>query len=394
MNLRQLFLQHVAQTSDAPLAIETSHAEGIYIFTQNGGKLIDLISGIAVSSLGHSNPKIVQAVKNQAEKYMHLMVYGEYIEQPQVKLADKLCSILPSKLNSVFFTNSGTEATEGALKLAKRYTRRSEILYFKNSYHGSTMGALSVMGDESFKSNFRPLIPDCSMLVYNDLSELIKITEHTAAVIIEPIQAEAGVLIPHTEYLKAIKKRCAEVGALLILDEIQTGMGRTGSMFRFQVEDFVPDILLLAKAFGGGMPLGAFVSAKEIMQVFQSNPILGHITTFGGHPVSCAAALASLEILLESTLIEQVEKKGQLFEDLLQHPSIQKTRRAGLLMSLQFDSFESNKKIIDRCIINGLISDWFLFNAQCMRIAPPLIITETEIINACQIILKSIDEVA
>ncbi|MEZ4915842.1 MAG: aspartate aminotransferase family protein [Chitinophagales bacterium] len=393
MNLRQLFLNNVAQTSDAPLAIEPTHAEGVYIFTQNKGKLIDLISGISVSSLGHSHPKIVQAVKQQAEKYMHLMVYGEFVEQPQVKLAQLLTSVLDKSLNSVYFTNSGAEATEGALKLAKRYTGRSEIMYFKHSYHGSTMGALSVLGDEYFKSNYRPLIPNCTMLEYGNFDDIERISEQTAAVIIEPVQAESGITVPPKGYLKALEKKCKAKGALLIVDEIQTGLGRTGALFRHQTEEIVPDILLLAKAFGGGMPLGAFVSNRNKMEVFQDNPFLGHITTFGGHPVSCAAALASLEILLEENIIAGVEEKGQLFEQLLKHPKIEKIQRAGLMMSLKFNSFETNKKIIDRCIKNGLLTDWFLFNSQSMRIAPPLIITKEQIEKACSLILESIDEV-
>ena len=393
MTLRQRFLQHVAQTSEAPLAIETSHASGVYIHTKEGKKLLDLISGISVSSLGHSHPDIVKAVQEQAEKYMHLMVYGEFVEKPQVELAENLCALLPPKLNSVYFTNSGTEATEGALKLAKRKTGRSEIIYFQNSYHGSTAGALSVLGDEYFKSNYRPLIPGTKMLRYNDWSDLNKITNQTAAVIIEPVQAESGITVPDKGYLKAIHDRCNEHGALMILDEIQTGMGRTGSMFRLETEQIEPDVLLLAKAFGGGMPLGAFISSKENMAVFQDQPFLGHITTFGGHPVSCAAALASLRLLQKNTWINDVEEKGALFEELLKHPKIEKVSRAGLMMSLRFDSFETNKKIIDQCIVNGAITDWFLFNNYSMRIAPPLIISHEEIKLACAIILKSIDEV-
>lgn len=393
MTLRQRFLQHIAQTSDAPLAIETSHASGVYIHTNKGEKLLDLISGISVSSLGHSNPNIVKAVQEQAAKYMHLMVYGEFVEKPQVELAEALCTLLPAKLNSVYFTNSGAEATEGALKLAKRVTGRSEIVYFKHSYHGSTAGALSVLGDEYFKSNYRPLIPSTKMIRYNNWDDLASISEHTAAVIIEPVQAESGITVPAEGYLKAVQQRCNEHGALMILDEIQTGMGRTGTMFRLEKEGIVPDILLLAKAFGGGMPLGAFVSSKENMSVFQDQPFLGHITTFGGHPVSCAAALASLNLLKENTWIQEVEEKGALFEKLLKHPKIEKISRAGLMMALQFDSFETNKKIIDQCIVNGAITDWFLFNNYSMRIAPPLIITEEEIILACTIILKSINEV-
>lgn len=393
MTLRQSFLQHIAQTSDAPLGIEVSHAEGVYIYTHSDKKLLDLISGISVSSLGHSNPKIVKAVQEQAAKYMHLMVYGEFVEQPQVMLAEKLCSLLPKQLNSVYFTNSGTEATEGALKLAKRYTGRSEIVYFKHSYHGSTMGALSVLGDEYFKSNYRPLIPDCRMINYNVEEDLEQITERTAAVIAEPVQAESGITVPKKGYLKKLQARCNEMGALLILDEIQTGMGRTGTMFRFEHEGIQADILLLAKAFGGGMPLGAFISSQEKMTVFQDKPILGHITTFGGHPVSCAAAYSSLQILSEETIIAEVEEKGALFERLLVHPKIEKIQRAGLMMSLAFDSYETNKKIIDQCIVNGVITDWFLFNSHSMRIAPPLIITEDQIREACSTILKSIDEV-
>lgn len=393
MTLRQRFLQHVAQTSEAPLAIETSHASGVYIYTTNGTKLLDLISGISVSSLGHSHPEIVKAVQDQAAKYMHLMVYGEFAEKPQVELAETLCTFLPPKLNCVYFTNSGTEATEGALKLAKRKTGRSEVVYFQNSYHGSTAGALSVLGDEYFKSNYRPLIPGTKMLRYNNFDDLAAISCQTAAVIIEPVQAESGITIPDKGYLRAVQDRCNEYGALLILDEIQTGMGRTGSMFRLQSEQIEPDILLLAKAFGGGMPLGAFISSKENMAVFQDQPFLGHITTFGGHPVSCAAALASLRLLQKNTWINDVEEKGALFEELLKHPKIEKISRAGLMMSLRFDSFETNKKIIDQCILNGAITDWFLFNNYSMRIAPPLIITQEEIKLACSIILKSINEV-
>lgn len=393
MNLRSLFLNNVAQTSDAPLAIEAVKAEGVYITTQQGQQLIDLISGIAVSNLGHSHPQIVKAVQDQAAKYMHLMVYGEFVEEPQVKLANLLCQQLPSSLNSVYFTNSGAEATEGALKLAKRYTGRSEIFYFKNSYHGSTSGALSVLGDEYFKRNYRPLLPDCKMLSYNSLEDLEQISNKTAAVILDPVQAESGVTVANKEFLQTIEKKCKEHGALFILDEIQTGMGRIGSLFAFENYGVVPDVLLLAKGFGGGMPLGAFISNRDILSVFQDNPFLGHITTFGGHPVSCAAALASLQLLIKEDFISRVEEKGQLFENLLQHPKIRKINRAGLLMAVYFDDFETNKKIIDQCIVNGVITDWFLFNNHCMRIAPPLIITNEEIEKACKIILKSIDEV-
>ncbi|MGB1315326.1 MAG: aspartate aminotransferase family protein [Chitinophagales bacterium] len=391
MNLRQLFLQRIAQTSTEPLALEITSAKGVHLEDTAGKSYIDLISGIAVSNVGHSHPKVVDAVKAQAEKYMHLMVYGEFVEQPQVEYANNLTKHLPQNLETVYYTNSGAEAADGAMKLAKRYTERTEIVYFKNSYHGSTMGTLSVLGDEFFKSNYRPLIPGNRMLNYNCFEDLEQITNKTAAVLIEPIQAEIGVGVPSKGYLEAVRKKCNEVGALLIFDEIQTGMGRTGTLFRFQKENVVPDILLLAKAFGGGMPLGAFISSREKFEVFQDNPFLGHITTFGGHPVSCVAGNAALEIITKEGHLEKVEAKGQLFDKLLVHPRIKKINRAGLMMAVYFEDFEENKSIIDKCIEKGLITDWFLFAPQCLRIAPPLIITEDEIRKACEIILESLE---
>ena len=388
MNLRQLFLHRIAQTSTEPLALEITSAKGVHLKDIAGKSYIDLISGIAVSNVGHSHPKVVAAVKAQAEKYMHLMVYGEFVEQPQVEYANNLTKHLPQNLETVYYTNSGAEAADGAMKLAKRYTERTEIVYFKNSYHGSTMGTLSVLGDEFFKSNYRPLIPGNRMLNYNCFEDLEQITNKTAAVLIEPIQAEIGVGVPSKGYLEAVRKKCNEVGALLIFDEIQTGMGRTGTLFRFQKENVVPDILLLAKAFGGGMPLGAFISSREKFEVFQDNPFLGHITTFGGHPVSCVAGNAALEIITKEGHLEKVEAKGQLFDKLLVHPRIKKINRAGLMMAVYF---EENKSIIDKCIEKGLITDWFLFAPQCLRIAPPLIITENEIRKACEIILESLE---
>ncbi len=391
MNLRQLFLHRIAQTSTEPLALEITSAKGVHLKDIAGKSYIDLISGIAVSNVGHSHPKVVAAVKAQAEKYMHLMVYGEFVEQPQVEYANNLTKHLPQNLETVYYTNSGAEAADGAMKLAKRYTERTEIVYFKNSYHGSTMGTLSVLGDEFFKSNYRPLIPGNRMLNYNCFEDLEQITNKTAAVLIEPIQAEIGVGVPSKGYLEAVRKKCNEVGALLIFDEIQTGMGRTGTLFRFQKENVVPDILLLAKAFGGGMPLGAFISSREKFEVFQDNPFLGHITTFGGHPVSCVAGNAALEIITKEGHLEKVEAKGQLFDKLLVHPRIKKINRAGLMMAVYFEDFEENKSIIDKCIEKGLITDWFLFAPQCLRIAPPLIITENEIRKACEIILESLE---
>ncbi|MCW5907866.1 MAG: aspartate aminotransferase family protein [Chitinophagales bacterium] len=391
MSNRQLFLNHVAQTSAAPLMLEIERAEGIYLFDTSGKKYLDLIAGISVSNVGHSHPDVVAAVKLQAEKYMHLMVYGEFVESPQVKYAKRLTEFLPEKLNNVYFTNSGAEATEGALKLAKRYTGRTRLVSFKNAYHGSTHGALSVMGDEYFKRSFRPLLPDTFQLEYGNESDLKKISCRCAAVIVETVQAESGVKVPSLSFMQKLRERCTETGTLLIFDEIQAGMGRTGKLFAFEHFGVVPDVLLLAKAFGGGMPLGAFISSKQIMQVLTDNPVLGHITTFGGHPVSCAAGLAAFEVLQKEKLVEQVEAKGKLFEELLRYDlRSDQISRKGLLMAIKFESFEKNKRIIDTCIANGVLTDWFLFASNCMRIAPPLTITEAEIKTACEVILSSI----
>lgn len=390
---RQLFLQHVAQTSDAPLGLEIERAEGVYLFDTSGKNYIDLISGIGVSALGHCHPKIVNAVQQQAAKYMHTMVYGEYIQSPQVQLAQLLCEVLPDSLNAVYFTNSGTEATEGAMKLSKRFTGRTEIISCYNSYHGSTQGALSLNGDEYFKSNYRPLLPDTRQIRYNNLDDIKLITKRTAAVFLEPVQAEAGVIVPDENYLQAVRKRCNETGTLLVLDEIQTGCGRTGNLFRFQTENVVPDILLVGKAFGGGLPLAAFISSKKIMNVFQQNPVLGHITTFGGNAVCCAAGLASLQEIIEKKLYADVERKAQLFIELLQHKSIQKIHHCGLLMAVYLDNFDNLWKTIQECLQNGLVTDWFLFANNCMRIAPPLIITDEEIKTAANIIHRALDKV-
>lgn len=393
LSQRQLFLQHVAQTSDAPLGLEIDHAEGVYLYDTSGKRYIDLISGISVSSLGHCHPRIVHAVQQQAARYAHTMVYGEFVQAPQVQLATYVCTLLPDTLNSVYFTNSGAEATEGAMKLAKRFTGRTEFISCKNSYHGSTQGALSLLGDEYFKSNYRPLLPDVRHIRYNHFEDILLITERTAAVFLEPVQAEAGVLVPDKEYLHAVRKRCDETGTLLVFDEIQTGCGRTGSLFRFQAEAVVPDILLLGKAFGGGLPLACFIASHNIMKVLQHNPVLGHITTFGGNAVSCAAALASLQEIVEQKLCASVETKAQLFATLLQHPAIGKINHCGLMMAVYLDNFEQLKKVIANCLENGLITDWFLFANNCLRIAPPLIITEAEIRVSCRIILNALNKV-
>ncbi len=389
---RQLFLQHVGQTSDFPLQLEIERADGIYMYDNKGKSYIDLISGVSVSNVGHLHPEVVKAVKDQVEKYMHLMVYGEYIQTPQVEFAKKLTSLLPENLNSVYFVNSGSEAIEGALKLAKRYTGRSEIISFKNAYHGSTHGALSVMGNEEFKNSFRPLLPDVNFLNFNSYEDLNLITEKTACVLVEPVQGEAGIRLPKDNYLTKLRERCSAVGALLIFDEIQTGFGRTGNLFAFKEYNIVPDIMTIAKGMGGGMPIGAFVSSNRIMSRFKTNPILGHITTFGGHPVSCAAACASLDVLINEKIIDDVKSKGDLFRKYLNHPEIKEIRGIGLFMAVELRDFNQVKKVIDIAINKGLVMDWFLFHDSAFRIAPPLIITKDQIKQACDILNESIEE--
>jgi acetylornithine/N-succinyldiaminopimelate aminotransferase len=393
MNNRQLFLSHVAQTSPSPIGIEMVKAEGVKMWDVNGKEYIDLIAGFSVANIGHSNPKVIEAVKEQAEKYMHLIVYGEFIESPQVAYAKLLIDNLPATLNSVYFTNSGAEATEGAMKLAKRVTGHSKIIAFNKAYHGSTQGALSVMGDEYWRNSFRPLLPDVYHVDYGSTEAIELIDKQTACVIVETVQAESGVNKPTKEWLTAIREKCSENCALLIFDEIQAGFGRTGSLWAFEQFDVIPNILLLGKALGGGMPLGAFIADIKLMNTLTNNPVLGHITTFGGHPVSCAAGKAALEVLLESDWIDEVRTKEQLFAQLLKHERIQAVRTGGLWAAVEFESFEFCKKVIDRCIEKGVITDWFLFAPNCLRIAPPLIITEDEIRHVCNVILDSINEV-
>ena len=392
---RQLFLRHLAQTSDAPLALEIEKAEGLYLYDTEGTKYIDLISGISVSNLGHRHPNVMRAIAEQSEKYLHTLVYGEFVLSPQVKIAKKLAELLPDNLDCAYFVNSGTEATEGAIKLAKRYTGRKNLVSFKNAYHGSTNGALSLMSDEYFTAAYRPLLPGVRHLDFNNFDELSKIDETCAAVIVEPIRAEGGVELPLENYLQELRNRCTETGTLLVFDEIQVGCGRTGKMFAFEHYNVVPDILLLAKGFGGGMPIGTFISSREIMSSLTHDPVLGHITTFGGHPLSAAAALATMTTLEENydELINAVPAKEKLFRTLLQdNPKIKEIRSAGLFMALQLDNFDQLSKVIRSCIDRGLITDWFLFNASAMRIAPPLIIKEEEIIRACEIINEAINQ--
>jgi len=388
---RTLFYRYLAQTSPEPLALEIVRAKGLYLYDEKGNRYMDFISGISVSNVGHCHPQVVKAIKGQMGKYMHLMVYGEYIESPQVKLAEAICKMLPSDLNSVYFVNSGAEAIEGAMKLAKRVSGRNGIIACKNAYHGSTQGALSIMGDEKLKVNFRPLLPGIRFIKFNDEEDLKLINSDTAAVVAEAIQGEAGIIIPQEGYLRKLEKRCKEKGALLIIDEIQTGMGRTGKMFGFENFGIRPDIITLAKAFGGGMPLGAFIASKEMMQTLAA-PALGHITTFGGHPVSCAAGLAALNIIKTNNILEEVEMKGVLINDLLQDDQFPVYGK-GLFIAKDFKDKALNFKVIKECLNRGLITDWFLFADNKMRICPPLTISEKQITTACRIIRESVAKV-
>jgi len=396
MTQREVFLRHVAQTSPVPMAFEIAKAEGCLLYDVQGKEYIDLIGGISVANVGHRHPKVIEAIQKQLDAYLHVMVYGEFVEIPQVQYAELLTDNLPSSLNSVYFTNSGAEAVEGAMKLAKRITNRTQIIAFNKSYHGSTQGALSIMGDEYWRNAFRPLLPNVLHLEYNLFESLNEITEQTACVIAETVQAEAGIILPAQKWIQALRKKCTETGTLLVLDEIQTGFGRTGKLWGFEHFDIVPDILLLGKALGGGMPLGAFIADKKLMDAFTENPVLGHITTFGGHPVCCAAGMAAMKALLDEKMIEVVKQKEELFKSLLVYPpkgghspKIQAVRSFGMWMAVEFDSFETNKKVIDACIVNGVLTDWFLFAPNCLRISPPLIITEEQIRKAYEIIIKA-----
>ena len=390
MNERELFLKHIAQTSPSPLAFEIKKAEGCLLYDTNGKEYIDLIGGISVANIGHRHPKVIEAIKKQLDAYMHVMVYGEFIESPQVQYAKLLTDNLPPSLNSVYFTNSGAEAIEGSMKLAKRVTNRAQIIAFKNSYHGSTQGALSIIGDEYWRNAFRPLLPDVLHLEYNSFKSLDAISEKTACVIVETIQAEAGIIVPSKAWLQSLREKCTESGTLLILDEIQAGLGRTGKLWGFENFEIVPDVLVLGKALGGGMPLGAFIADKKMMDSFTENPVLGHITTFGGHPVCCTAGMTAMKVLLEEKIINEVKEKEELFRSLLVHPKIKSLRSFGLWMAVEFDSFETNKKIIDACIENGVMTDWFLFAPSCLRISPPLNVSEKQITEACNKIMKAI----
>ena len=383
--------EFLAHTNTQPYRIDVESAFGCSIKDTSGKTYLDFISGISVSNIGHCHPHVIKAIKNQVDKYMHVMVFGEFHQGPQVALAAKLNSILPKELNTTYFVNSGTEANEAALKLAKRFTGRSKIISFKGAYHGNTHGSMSVSHNEYKKFQFRPLLPDIHFIEFNNENEFCKIDSTTACVIVEPIQGDAGVRIPEINYLKRLKQRCEEVGALLIFDEIQTGFGRTGKMFAFEHYDVIPDILTIAKGFGGGMPIGAFISSKEIMNHLTFNPPLGHITTFGGHPVCCSAALANIEVLESENLVDQVEEKGHLIESTLVHPAILEIRRKGLFFAIEMKDAETVSKVVLKCKEMGLLSFWFLSNPNSFRIAPPLIVSKEEIKVACEIILKAIN---
>ena len=393
--LRKQFLQHVGQTSPAPMMIEVERAEGVFFYTPEGKPYYDLVSGVSVNNVGHSNPAVIEAVQRQVASYMHIMVYGEMVERPQVEFARRLAEALPEPLSSVYFLNSGAEAVEGALKLAKRYTHRTEMISMRRAYHGSTHGAMSMMGapeGEEWKNAFRPLLPDTKAIRFNCEEDLALITERTACVLCEPVQGEAGVRPPKEGYLQRLRERCSEVGALLIFDEIQTGMGRTGEMFAMTKYGVTPDIVCLAKAFGGGMPLGAFVSSGEIMQSLTHNPVLGHITTFGGHPVCCAAGLAAMKFLQENKVVEDVERKGAMYEELLKdHPAVLEIRRSGLLMAVELGTSERMFRMMEMFAQEGIMSDWFLFCDTAFRISPPLIISDDEIRDSVRIIRGCLD---
>jgi acetylornithine/succinyldiaminopimelate/putrescine aminotransferase len=393
MSERDFFLSHLGQTTPFPFLVEVERAEGIYIYDKQGKAYMDMISGVAVNNIGHRHPKVVSALKNQIDKYLHVMVYGEFIQDAQQLLVKELLEVLPSKLDGVYVVNSGTEAIEAALKLAKRVTGRTELVSFRGSYHGSTHGSMSVSGNEIKKQAFRPLLPDVQFLQHNELADLERITERTAGVILETIQGDAGVRRPSVTFMRALRQRCDEVGAMLILDEIQCGMGRTGKLFAFEHFGIVPDILTLGKALGGGMPIGALVSSQERLMEFTHSPMLGHITTFGGHPVISAAAAAAVQVLKSEINWNSLEEKAQRFEDRFrQHPELIEIRRVGMMFAFDMVSAERVERVVSRCMEKGLITFWFLSHPYSFRLSPPLTITEDELNLAADLILQAIEE--
>ena len=395
MILRKQFLEHVGQTSPSPMLVEVARANGSFFYTPEGKRYFDLVAGVSVSNVGHANPAVVEAVQKQAADYMHVMVYGEMVERPQVEYARRITELLPENIDCLYFVNSGAEAVEVALKLAKRYTGRTELISMRRAYHGSTHGAMSMMGapeGEEWKAEFRPLLPDVKSLRFNNFDDLDEITSRTAGVLCEVVQGEAGVRLPNPEWLKALRQRCSEMGALLIFDEIQTGLGRTGEMFASTKYGITPDVICLAKAFGGGMPLGGVASSKQILDSFTHNPCLGHITTFGGHPVCCAAGLAALNYMIDNNIVEQVERKGALFEERVsKHPKVLEIRRSGLLMAVELGKSEYLYHLMEIFKEEGIMSDWFLYCDTAFRISPPLTISEAEIEECCTIIARSLD---
>ncbi|MEE4256086.1 MAG: aspartate aminotransferase family protein [Bacteroidales bacterium] len=379
--------------SGKPSAIEVERAEGIYFYDTGAKRYTDLVSGVAVSNVGHRHPAVLKAVEEQLGKYMHLMVYGEYIQSPQVRLAYKLQEQLPDALDAVYFVNSGSEAIEGALKLAKRHSGRPEIVAFKDAYHGGTAGALSILGNERLKRSFRPLLPEVRFLEFNNTRMLQQISEKTAAVVLECIQAEAGIILPGQAFLHQLQQTCKETGSLLIVDDIQMGFGRTGRLFSFEHYGIVPDILCVAKGMGGGMPAGAFISSRNIMDELRFNPELGHITTFGGHPVSCAAALANLDVILSEKLVENAEKRGRQFEESLHsHPAVKEIRRKGLMMAVELEDEAATGRLVELFFEHGLVTDRFLFRPSAFRIAPPLIISREQVTETAETILNCLDK--
>lgn len=391
MTPKEIFNQHLAPTSLFPVGIHIDHAKGVYLYDKQGKIYIDMIAGIGVASVGHQHPKVVEAIKKQLDTHAHIMVFGEYIQDTVNLLALKLASILPDSLSTTYFVNSGTEANEAAIKLAKRATGRYNIITFNKAYHGNTQGSMSISDNEHKKRNFRPLIPGVEKIEFNSIEALDSITKQTAAVIIEPIQGDAGVRIPSQEFMEALRKKCDKTGAKLIFDEVQTGIGRTGQLFAFEHFNITPDIITLAKGLGGGLPIGAFIASHELMQLLSHNPMLGHITTFGGNPISCASALATVNIISEPHFIKEIEPKGKLIEEELKHPKVRAIRRKGLMLAIELDSEEEVNTLIEYCIANGVIIYWFLSTRNSFRISPPLIISESEIIEACAIIRKGLD---
>ena len=392
MGVKESFIKHQGQTTPYPLGIEVASAKGMYITDKSGKTYLDLVAGVSACTIGHCHPRVVKAVQDQAEKYMHVMVYGEFIQDPQLDLAKKLASLLPDTLNCTYFVNSGVEAIEASMKLAKRFTGRSEIISCKNSYHGSTQGALSIMGTETYKQKFRPLLPDCRQIIYNDFDSLKKITEKTAAIVIEPVQGATGFITPENGFLNAVRNRCDEVGALLIFDEIQTCYGRTGNLFGLETYGVIPDVLCMAKGMGGGMSIGSFTTSTEKMHCLRENPKLGHITTFGGHPIACAAALATLNELCETELIWEVPKKEALFRALLKHPKIKEIKGKGLMLGIELEDAETCRKVVHRGLEKGIITFFFLFTQTAVRLSPPLTISEDEIRKAAQVIIEILEE--